>query len=280
MLNPALSHGALRSLPGVCVVCVALKGFLSPPGLQLTPLLIDICPRSISIPTLCENRRNYRRNKPLGGQKPQRFIPVGSSFCARKIKPCVRSWYRQLEKRFGKHENKDTEHFGFSRCCFPWWFFSRMILPNALQLAEFWQRICTLASLFFPFYLTGPPRRTIISAFPWTTATKIAQVCCAVLKTWQWALRNTWVFSICISLTLVFFPQMFLLLLCYFGHQNMFFFVCIQPPASWLFFFTREGSAPYRGDHNSAVPWGGALYTGGFLLLGACEQQHFTLERS
>lgn len=128
-----------------------------------------------------------------------------------------------------------------------------MVLPNVLQSAEIWRRICTLASLFFPFYLTGPPRRTIISAFPWTAATKIAQVCCAVWKTWQWALRNTWVFSICMSLNPSSFSQMFLLLLCYFGHQNML-FVCIQPPASGLFFFARERSAPYLEDHKSAVP--------------------------
>lgn len=91
LLNPAPSHGAVQSVPGGCVVRVALNGFPSPPGLQLTPLLMDTCPCSMSIPTtLCENRRNYRRNKPLGGQMPQRFIPVGSGFCPRKIKLCVR----------------------------------------------------------------------------------------------------------------------------------------------------------------------------------------------
>lgn len=49
LLNPVVSHDALHSVPGVCVFCVAWRGFLSPPGLQLTPLLIDVCPFSISI---------------------------------------------------------------------------------------------------------------------------------------------------------------------------------------------------------------------------------------
>lgn len=47
LLNPVFSHDALHSVPGVS--CVAWRGFLKPPGLQLTPLLIDICPFSISI---------------------------------------------------------------------------------------------------------------------------------------------------------------------------------------------------------------------------------------
>lgn len=66
------------------------------------------------------------------------------------------------------------------------------------------ERECALLLLsFFPFYLIGPP-----SAFPWTIATNIAQVCCGVLKTWQRVLRNARVFSICISLsTLVLFPR-------------------------------------------------------------------------
>lgn len=93
---------------------------------------------------------------------------------------------------------RSTSAFGGAASCDG--SFLVMAVPNALRSAEFWQRICTPASLVFPFYLTRPPRRALISAFPWTAATRIAQVCCAVLKTWQWALRNTWVFSICISL--------------------------------------------------------------------------------
>lgn len=192
LLNPALSHGALQSVPRGCVVRVALKDFLSPPGLQLSPLLTDMCPRSMSIPTLCENSRNYRRNKPLGGQMPQRFIPAGSSFCPRKLKLCVRAWYHRSEKRFRKQANKEKEQFGFSRSLFLWSFFSCNVSLKCSAL---------LLPSFFLFYLIGPPRRIIFSAFPWTTATKIAQVCCADLKTWQRALRNTRVFSICISLT-------------------------------------------------------------------------------
>lgn len=68
LLNPALSHGALQSVPRGCVVRVALKDLLSPPGLQLSPLLTDRCPRSMSIPTLCENSGNYRRNNPSVGR--------------------------------------------------------------------------------------------------------------------------------------------------------------------------------------------------------------------
>ena len=49
LLNPVVSHDALQSVPGVCVFCVAWRGFLNPPGLQLTPLLTDVCPVSISI---------------------------------------------------------------------------------------------------------------------------------------------------------------------------------------------------------------------------------------
>lgn len=44
-----------------------------------------------------------------------------------------------------------------------------------------------------------------LGCVPWTTAMKIAQVCCALLKIWQRGLRNSPVFSICISLILLFF---------------------------------------------------------------------------
>lgn len=49
LLDPIFSHAALHSVSGVLMFCITLKGFLSPPGLQLTPLLIGICPFSISI---------------------------------------------------------------------------------------------------------------------------------------------------------------------------------------------------------------------------------------
>lgn len=142
------------------------------------------CPSLLSVKS-----RNYRRNKPLGGQMPQRFIPAGSSFCPRKIKLCVRAWYHQSEKPFRKQAKQGE---GFLRCLLLWPFFSR----NASL-----KRSALLLPSFFLFYLIGPPRRIIFSAFPWTSATKIAQVCCADLKIWQRALRNTRVFSICISLT-------------------------------------------------------------------------------
>lgn len=51
LLRPVFSHDALHSVPVVCMFCVAWRGFLNPPGLQLTPLLIGICPFSISIAT-------------------------------------------------------------------------------------------------------------------------------------------------------------------------------------------------------------------------------------
>lgn len=222
----------------MCVVCVALKGFLSPPGLQLTPLLTDICPRSISIPTLCENRRNYRRNKtPQWAEASVSFQWAQASVAGRLKRvsaPDTASRRRGLEST----QTRTRSTLAFRGAASTDRSSLVKALPNVLQLAEIWQRICTLASLFFPFYLTGPPRRTIISAFPWMTATKIAQVCCALLKTWQWVQKNTWVFSICISLNPSSFPQMFLLLLCYFGHQNMLesiIFLCERTicPLSW-----------------------------------------------
>ena len=46
--NPHFSHGALLLMLEVsCVSCVVWN-FLPPPGLQLTPLLMDTCPFSIS----------------------------------------------------------------------------------------------------------------------------------------------------------------------------------------------------------------------------------------
>lgn len=67
LLNPVFSHDALHSVPGVCMFCVAWRGFLSPPGLQLTPLLIGTCPLSISIVTQGKMLLRQQKQKPSTG---------------------------------------------------------------------------------------------------------------------------------------------------------------------------------------------------------------------
>lgn len=83
-----------------------------------------------------------------------------------------------------------------------------------------------------------------LDTFPWTNATKIAQVCCAPLKIWQRGMRNSPVFSICMSLILLFFlSQTLVFLLCYFGHQNML-FVCIPISSSQIIFLWEKRICP------------------------------------
>lgn len=145
------------------------------------------CPSLLSVKTVEtteETNPSVGRCLSASSQRAQASVPGRLN--------CVRAWYHQSEKRFRKQANKEKERFGFSRCLFLWSFFSRNVSLR---------RSALLLPSFFLFYLIGPPRRIIFSAFPWTTATKIAQVCCADLKTWQRALRNTRVFSICMSLT-------------------------------------------------------------------------------
>lgn len=50
-----------------------------------------------------------------------------------------------------------------------------------------------------------------LDVFPWTTATKIAQVCCPLLKLWHRGLRNSPIFSPRIARTLLFFLSQTLL---------------------------------------------------------------------
>lgn len=47
-LTPLLSHDVLSSDSEPCMSSFSCRGFLSPPGLQLTPLLMDMCPLSIA----------------------------------------------------------------------------------------------------------------------------------------------------------------------------------------------------------------------------------------
>lgn len=75
LLFPVFSHDALHPVPGVSMSCVAWRGFLNPPGLQLTPLLIDVCPFSISIATPTVKCFCCSRNK-----SPQQEGNVSVSF--------------------------------------------------------------------------------------------------------------------------------------------------------------------------------------------------------
>lgn len=99
-----------------------------------------------------------------------------------------------------------------------------------------------------------------LDAFPWTTATKIAQVCCAPLKFWRQGLRNSPLFPICISLILLFFfPRR-----CSSSSAILVTKTCFssasQSPARRLFFFGRKGSVLYLRDHNSTVTWRGTVF--------------------
>lgn len=86
--------------------------------------------------------------------------------------------------------------------------------------------------------------RCALDEFPWNTATKIAQVCCALLQIWQRGLRNSPVFPIRIPLILLFlFSQTLLFLLCYFGHQNML-FVCIPISSPQIIFLSEKRICP------------------------------------
>lgn len=59
----------MRSVSGFCIM---LKGFLSPPGLQLTPRLTGMCPFSISASAKAENTsvvQQKNQKLPAGGKQ-------------------------------------------------------------------------------------------------------------------------------------------------------------------------------------------------------------------
>lgn len=87
--NPDFSHGPSHSVPGVCMFRVAFRGFLSPPGLQLTPLRIGICPFSISIAAHRIMPPLQFKIKAFSREMPECFVPVYSSFYPDSI-PTVR----------------------------------------------------------------------------------------------------------------------------------------------------------------------------------------------
>lgn len=108
-----------------------------------------------------------------------------------------------------------------------------------------------------------------LDEFPCTTATKIAQACCALLEIWQRGLRKSPVFPICIALILPFFsfPRR-----CSSSSAISVTKACFssasQSAARRLFFFWRKGSALYL---EIITPQWNCVYSG-FLLLGACEE--------
>lgn len=80
----------------------------------------------------------------------------------------------------------------------------------------------------------------VLDEFPWTNATKIAQVCCAPLKTWHRVLRNSPVFSMRISLILLSFPDVARPPLLFWSPKHAF---CLHPnllPADYFSFGEKD----------------------------------------
>lgn len=131
---------------------------------------------------------------------------------------------------------------------------SRVLLPAMAPLSVIiiqmlsccQKKECALTLLLMEYYAlsNGTSQegqlQCALDKFPWTTAMKIAQVCCALLKPWQSELRNTPVSPFCIS---VFFSQTLLFLLCYFGHQNML-FVSIPISSLQIIFLSEKRICP------------------------------------
>lgn len=112
-----------------------------------------------------------------------------------------------------KHTERD-ELFSFPGFCFRSWL---LFLQYSFQMLSCSQqkKECALTLVFMEYYYSLSNRtslegqlRCALDEFPWTTATKIAQVCCALFKIWQSVLRNSPVLSFCIPLILLFsFPD-------------------------------------------------------------------------
>lgn len=91
LLNPVFSHDALHSVSGVCMSCVSWKGFRNPAGLQLTPLLTDVCSFSISISVHSKMLLLQQKQKPsAGGSVSVTFQSAQSSPLIRRN--CQSSW--------------------------------------------------------------------------------------------------------------------------------------------------------------------------------------------
>lgn len=127
-----------------------------------------------------------------------------------------------------KHTDRD-ELFSFPGFCFRSWL---LFLQYSFQMLSCCQqkKECALTLVFMEYYYSLSNRtspegqlRCALDEFPWTTATKIAQVCCALFKIWRSVLRNSPVLFLHPSNTPSFRSQTLLFLLCYFCHQNMLF---------------------------------------------------------
>lgn len=149
-----------------------------------------------------------------------------------------------------KHTERD-ELFSFPGFCFRSWL-SFLQYPFQLLWCSQQKRECALTLVFMKYYyslsngtsLEGQLRCTL-DEFPWTTATKIAQVCCALCKTWQSVRRNSPVLSLCIPLILLFCSQTLLFLLLFRSPKHASFFF-LQPnlqPADYFSF--REKDRPF-----------------------------------
>lgn len=122
---PLCSHDALQSVSGVFVSCVSWKGFLSPAGLQLTPLLTDARLFSISIVPHDRMCPTPEKQKLSAG-----FDSLGPIFCTdekkKSVSPAV-TWETYSRPRgrnfnenfFFKKTKKNKVAARFSRVLLP-----------------------------------------------------------------------------------------------------------------------------------------------------------------
>lgn len=156
LLNPVFSQDASHSVPGVCMSCVAWRGFLNPPGLQLTPLLIDICPFSISIATPRKMLLLQQKQKPSAGGKVSvsfqsaqaclliRWNPLSVQLEDGSFSP----YWCTLNKKKHPKKTRKGEYQLSSWLLTVMALFSAIIPPNVLmQSAEIWWKTCGLTGL-------------------------------------------------------------------------------------------------------------------------------------